>query len=73
MRFVPYEKMSKKAQKAANAKHRGSWNGINLVTRVPVNSRAYQRQKATQAARREANSLGSSFWGTLYVKKDIDA
>jgi hypothetical protein len=47
-RFVPYEKMSKKQQKAVDAKRRGSWGGLNPVTRKPENPKAYNRRKAQQ-------------------------
>lgn len=45
-KYVPYEKLSKKQQKAINAQKRGSWGGINPVTRKPEHSKAYNRQKA---------------------------
>lgn len=45
-KFIPYEKLSKKEQRKRNAQKRGSWYGINPVTRKPPNSRAYNRQKA---------------------------
>ena len=45
-KFIPYEKLSKKKQKELNAKNRGSWYGINPVTRKPENSKAYNRKKA---------------------------
>ena len=45
-KFIPFEKLSKKKQKELNAKNRGSWYGINPVTRKPENSRAYNRKKA---------------------------
>lgn len=60
-KYVPYEKLSKKAQKARNAQRRGSWNGINPVTRVPVNSRAYQRAKVSRSWKEEFSRSGSSF------------
>lgn len=44
--FMPYEKLSKKKQREVNAAKRGSWNGLNPVTRVPPNSKAYNRAKA---------------------------
>lgn len=47
-RFVPYEKMSKKQQKAVDAKRRGSWGDLNPVTRKPENPKAYNRRKAQQ-------------------------
>lgn len=45
-KFIPYEKLSKKKQRELNAKKRGSWHGIDPVTRVPKNPRAYDRRKA---------------------------
>lgn len=45
-KYVPYEKLSKKKKKEWNAKQRGSWYGMNPVTRKPENSRAYNRRKA---------------------------
>lgn len=45
-KFVPYEKLSKKKKRELDAKRRGSWNGINPVTRKPENSKAYNRRKA---------------------------
>ena len=47
-KFIPYEKMSKKQRKAVDAKRRGSWNGLNPVTRKPANPKAYNRKKAQQ-------------------------
>ena len=34
MKFIPYEKMSKKAQKAENRRVRGSWGVLNPCTKV---------------------------------------
>lgn len=45
-KFVPYEKLSKKKKREMDAKRRGSWHGIDPVTRKPENSRAYNRRKA---------------------------
>ena len=45
-KFIPSEKFSKKKQREQNAARRGSWYGLNPVTRKPENSRAYNRQKA---------------------------
>ena len=44
-RFVPYEKLSKKKQRAANAEKRGKW-AISPITRRPPNPKAYNRRKA---------------------------
>ena len=48
-----YKKMSKKEQKAVNAKKRGSWYGLNPVTRVPPTLRAYRRAKQSAQTRRQ--------------------
>ena len=45
-KFVPYEKLSKKKQRELDALRRGSWGGLNPVTRKPENPRAYNRRKA---------------------------
>lgn len=43
-KYVPIEKQSKKAQKAENARKRGSWNGVNPVTRCVESKKAYNRK-----------------------------
>ena len=45
-KFIPYEKLSKKAQRERNQQRRGSWGAVNPVTRKPANPKAYNRQKA---------------------------
>ena len=45
-KFVSFEKLSKKKQRELNAIKRGSWGGLNPVTRKPENPRAYNRKKA---------------------------
>ena len=45
-RFIPLEKRSKKKQREQAAKKRGSWGGLNPVTRKPENPKAYNRKKA---------------------------
>lgn len=44
-KFIPLEKLSKKKQRELNAKRRGSWHGLNPMTRKPKNSKAYNRAK----------------------------
>ena len=44
-KFVPKEKLSKKAKREWNASQRSSWNGLNPVTRRPENPKAYNRKK----------------------------
>ncbi len=45
LKYTPYAKLSKKEQRKLNAQKRGSWNGLDPVTRVPPNPRAYNRAK----------------------------
>lgn len=45
-KFIPYEKLSRKKQREINAMRRGSWGGLNPVTRKPANPKAYNRKKA---------------------------
>ncbi len=45
-RFIPYDKLSKKAQRAINNARRRSWGELDPTTRKPPNPRAYNRQKA---------------------------
>ena len=45
-KYIPYEKLSKKKQRELNARRRGSWNGLDPVTRKAKNPKAYNRQKA---------------------------
>ena len=45
-KYVSYEKLSKKKKRELDAKRRGSWGGVNPVTRKPENPKAYNRRKA---------------------------
>ena len=39
-KFIAYEKLSKKKKRELDAKRRGSWGGVNPVTRKPENPKA---------------------------------
>lgn len=45
-KFIPYEKLSKKKKRQLATEKRGSWHGLNPVTRKPANPKAYDRRKA---------------------------
>ena len=45
-KFIPYEKLSKKKKRELDTMKRGSWGGLNPVTRKPKNPKAYDRRKA---------------------------
>ena len=53
-KFVPYEKLSKKEKKKANAAKRNTWGELNPVTRVPANSKAYNRSKESRSWKRDS-------------------
>lgn len=44
-KFIPYEKMSKRAQREYNRRRRVTWGELNPVTRKSENPRAYNRRK----------------------------
>ena len=46
--YVPLEKRSKKEQREYYATRRGSWGGVNPVTRKTPNPKAYNRKKSGQ-------------------------
>ena len=46
--MVEYAKMSKKAKRAHDLRKRGSWGGLNPVTRKPTNPRHRAYNRAAQ-------------------------
>lgn len=50
-KMVPLKKQSKRAQKEFHDKQRGSWYGINPVTRTVPNRKAYDRKAERRAVR----------------------
>lgn len=53
-KVIALNKQSKKAQKAFHAQQRGSWNGLNPITRVVPNGKAYSRAKVKAEAHKDA-------------------
>lgn len=45
-KFIPFVKLSKKAQQANNKNRRKNWGNIDPTTKRPANSKAYNRKKA---------------------------
>jgi len=45
-KFIPYEKLSKKKRRELDAARRGSWNGVDPVSRRIENGKAYNRRRA---------------------------
>lgn len=62
-KFVPKDKMSKKAQKELNDKKRGTWGNTNPVTKVQPNKKAYDRK-------RDKKELDEAI--TNYSQEDIE-
>lgn len=50
-RFIPAEKMGKKARKELAKARRRSWGPLNPVTRKPENPKAYNRKKTRREER----------------------
>lgn len=50
--YIPMEKRSKRAQKEYHAAQRGSWNGVNPISRSVPDKKKYDRKKQKQAERR---------------------
>ena len=45
MKTIPLTKQSKKQQRTFHAAKRGSWNGVNPVTRVVPSKKRYDRNR----------------------------
>ena len=45
-KHICYDKLQKKKQREIDQRKRGTWLGVNPVTRRPENSKAYNRKKA---------------------------
>jgi hypothetical protein len=54
-KFVPQDKMSKKAQKELNDKKRGAWGNTSPVTKVQPNKKAYDRKRDKKAIEESKN------------------
>lgn len=55
--LVPLSKRSKKAQKEYHAKQRGSWYGLNPVTRTVPSGKVYDRNRVKRTARSALGEL----------------
>lgn len=51
--LVPLDKRSKKARREYHAKQRGSWHGVNPITRTVQSRKTYDRARVKQADRRD--------------------
>ncbi len=62
-KFIPFEKLSKKTQREMMAQKRGTWGGLNPVTRKPENPKAYNRRKARKWSD-DSMTVSSVFMGS---------
>ena len=46
IKFIPYEKLSKKQKRKIDQKRRGSWGNLNPVTRRSESKKIYNRAKS---------------------------
>lgn len=51
--LIPLDKRSKKAQRKYHTKQRGSWYGLNPITRTVQSRKTYDRARVKQANRRD--------------------
>ena len=43
--YIPYEKLSKKEKRKLDSSKRNTWGSLSPVTRMPENSKAYNRNR----------------------------
>lgn len=54
MKVVPIRKQSKKARKEHHRRQRGTWNGVNPVTRVVPSGKVYNRKRLKRQSSEDA-------------------
>ena len=62
-RYVAIDKRSKKAQKEYYSKQRGTWGGLNPVTRSVPSGKIYSRNKDKQESRKIGREFSDGFDG----------
>lgn len=67
-KFIPREKLSKKARKELNSMARKTWGEINPVTRKPANPKVYNRKKL----RKDGESFPELFHSVLVCQCPAD-
>ena len=68
-KFIPYEKLSKKKKRELDTQRRGSWYGVNPVTRKSENPKAYNRRKAQKWSDDARDCAFSYFCSTVSRQK----
>jgi len=59
--MTPLKKQSRRAQKEYHSKRRGSWYGVNPVTRTVPSGKIYDRKKIKREGDRDFCSRTDSF------------
>lgn len=52
MQSIPLKKQNKKAQQEFYSQQRGSWGGVNPVTRIKQSDKAYDRNRVKRETHR---------------------
>ena len=73
MKFIPYEKLSKKEKRKLDAARRGTWGGLNPVTRKPDNPRAYKRSKSWKREIPPVHDLFFCVWNSQQALGRVSA
>ena len=58
VKYIPYEKLSKKEKRKLDSMKRSTWGEFNPVTRKSENYRAYNRNKTRNWMRDDSSSSG---------------
>ncbi|HNW87729.1 MAG TPA: hypothetical protein PLP25_10050 [Candidatus Limiplasma sp.] len=70
-KFIPYQKLPKKQQRAMDREKRGTWGAVQPITRCPARSGVYNRSQENcrwqKEARHERPSRGSLIVGIYGV------
>jgi len=63
--FIPRDKLSKKARRELDAKNRNTWNGLNPMTKIVENKKAYKRTKIRSWT--DENHSGFFYYFTVFT------
>jgi hypothetical protein len=66
-KFIPYEKLSKKEKRKIDQAKQQTWGELNPVTRKPVNSKAYNRNKTRDWKREHHEPIPGHFYSSRKV------
>jgi len=65
LNLTPLDKQSKRNKKEHHARQRGSWHGVNPVTRKSENAKMYDRKKEKRLLRGERFDFLQKTWYTF--------